>query len=56
MRPPLNPFASGRGGRRFPLGLFADEREVEDERFNNRLDALHKSLPGSLPQRRFFRQ
>ena len=55
MRPPLNPFGGNRLGRRFPLGLFANRREIEDERFNDRLDALHKSVPGNLPQRRFFR-
>lgn len=39
---------------KFPFNLFAAQ-EPDDERFNERLEELHKSLPSTLPEKRFFK-
>lgn len=44
-----------RFGSRFPFNLFGERREPGNDRFADRLEALHKSVPGTLPERRFFR-
>ena len=36
---------------KFPLNLFAEE----ETRVNERLDELHRQLPSTLPEKRFFR-
>lgn len=51
---PRNP-ETARSGPRFPLNLFADRRELGSDRFADRLEALHKSVPGTLPEKRFFK-
>lgn len=36
---------------KFPFALFASD----DSRINERLDELHRSVPSTLPEKRFFK-
>lgn len=39
-------------GGKFPFSLFAT---TEPDRFTERLEMLHKSVPNTLPAKRFFK-